>query len=44
MWGDTSEGALGRPPPENNPKAFCYSPIKVDFFEDKMVYKIACGD
>ena len=37
MWGDASEGCLGRPPPESNPKQISLIPLEVDFFIDKKV-------
>jgi alpha-tubulin suppressor-like RCC1 family protein len=32
MWGESSEGCLGRPPPESNPKQISLMPLEVDFF------------
>ena len=37
MWGDSSDGCLGRPPPESNTKQVSFIPLEVDFFTEKKV-------
>jgi len=44
MWGESTDGCLGRPPPENNPKQISLLPIEVDFFHDKFVHQVSCGE
>ncbi|CDW71707.1 regulator of chromosome condensation [Stylonychia lemnae] len=54
MWGESTDGCLGRPPPESNPKQISLMPLEVDFFGDKrvtnllfilsQVHQVACGE
>jgi alpha-tubulin suppressor-like RCC1 family protein len=44
MWGESTYGCLGKPP--SNLKKFAYIsvPTEVEFFSDKKVYYVACGE
>eukprot|EP00347_Sterkiella_histriomuscorum_P022145 403331523 len=44
MWGESTDGCLGRPPPESNPKQISLMPLEVDFFNDKRVHQVSCGE
>lgn len=44
MWGEATDGCLGRPPPQSNPKATSLLPMMVDFFAGKKVYNVASGE
>lgn len=44
MWGESTSGSLGRPPPDGSTKSKCFMPLAVDFFSDKQVLHVACGE
>ena len=44
MWGLSTDGILGRPPPDLNKRAVSFMPTEVDYFFDKKVIQVACGE